>query len=69
MVNESVDRNPVWRRLETFRIGDDDAQLSFEQRLARENGWTLVFAERAVLEYKCFLYLVATSGRTLTPSD
>ena len=60
MADEAVDNSPLWQRLEAFHIGDDEAQLSFERRLARENGWTTVFAERAVLEYKRFLYLVAT---------
>jgi hypothetical protein len=69
MADESVDNSPLWQRLIAFHIGDDEAQLTFEHRLARENGWTSAFAERAVLEYKRFLYLVATSRRTLTPSD
>ena len=64
MADELVDNSPLWQRLMAFRIGDDEAQLTFEHRLARENGWTPVFAERAVLEYKRFLYLLATAGRT-----
>lgn len=69
MADETVDNNPLWQRLVAFHIGDREAQLSFQHRLARENGWPPAFAERAVMEYKRFLYLVATSHRTLTPSD
>lgn len=69
MTEEVMGNDPLWQRLMAFRIGDIEAQLSFECRLARENGWTQSFAERVVVEYKRFLYLVVTCGRTLTPSD
>jgi len=61
--------NPIWRALEAYEIGPRGAALTFTARLARENRWDLVFAERVVGEYKRFCYLAATSGHEVTPSD
>ncbi|MCJ8189971.1 glycine-rich domain-containing protein [Sphingomicrobium aestuariivivum] len=56
-------------RLEAYRIGPEDAAFSFAQRLARENGWDVPTAERAIGEYKRFCYLAMTAGHPVTPSD
>jgi uncharacterized protein (TIGR04222 family) len=58
----------LWHRLVALDL-DGAAALSFSQRLARDNGWTLAFARRVVLEYKKFVYLAATCGHPVTPSD
>lgn len=63
-------KNPdLWQRLSTFEIDVPDAELTFAQRLARENGWTTATARAAIGEYKRFLYLIAVTGEELTPSD
>jgi uncharacterized protein (TIGR04222 family) len=57
------------RRIEAFSIdGDPAPNLSFAARLARENGWSRPFAERAVREYKRFVYLAMAAGHPVTPS-
>jgi uncharacterized protein (TIGR04222 family) len=58
----------LWAKLEALDL-DAGAALSFSKRLARDNGWTAAFAQRVVLEYKCFVYLAATCGHPVTPSD
>jgi len=58
----------LWKRLVALDL-DGTAALSFSQRLARDNGWPLAFAQRVVLEYKKFVYLAATCGHPVTPSD
>ena len=58
----------LWAKLEALDL-DGGAALSFSKRLARDNGWTLAFAQRVVLEYKRFVYLAATCGHPVTPSD
>ncbi len=58
----------LWHRLFALDL-DGGATLSFSQRLARDNGWPLPFAQRVVLEYKKFVYLAATCGHPVTPSD
>jgi uncharacterized protein (TIGR04222 family) len=58
----------LWAKLEALDL-DGGAALSFSKRLARDNGWTADFARRVVLEYKRFVYLAATCGHPVTPSD
>ncbi|MDA7921499.1 hypothetical protein N9B73_07065 [Verrucomicrobiales bacterium] len=59
----------LWNRLKAFHIGDETAIFGFEHRLARENGWTVDFAERVIEEYKCFMFLAVRSGHRVTPSE
>ncbi len=59
----------LWHRLMGFTVGRADVALTFVQRLARENGWTLEFAERVFEEYRRFLYLCMISPRPMTPAD
>ena len=55
------------RALLAITIGPQQADLSFEQRLAHEQGWDLGFAKRAVQEYLRFAYLCVHAG-PCTPS-
>ncbi|WP_144096485.1 glycine-rich domain-containing protein [Croceicoccus sediminis] len=61
--------DPLWQRLEAYRIGPPDAEFTFEQRLARENGWDADYAERVVGEYRRFCFLAMRAGHEVTPSD
>lgn len=56
-------------RIETLAIGQADAALGFEGRLAAENGWSEPFAARVGVEYRRFLALIAIGDEQLTPSD
>jgi len=49
--------------LAAMRIAPEGAALTFEARLAREQGWSSARAARVVEEYRRFLYLAATNGR------
>lgn len=62
--------NPVlWRKLQAFQVEDRiRTGEPFEQRLARERGWSLEFAHRAIDEYRKFLYLAAISDHPIIPS-
>ncbi|WP_298190781.1 hypothetical protein [Novosphingobium sp.] len=61
--------SPLWQALSTYEVGPVDADLSFTQRLARENGWTAKHAARVFEEYRRFLYLAGTATHPVTPSD
>ena len=58
----------LWQRLLAHHIGPRGAALSFAARLARDNGWSREFAERAILEYRKFCYLAVTGDTPVTPS-
>lgn len=59
----------LWRRLEAFTPDDPEAGLTFTRRLARDMGWPARFAERAVQEYKRFVYLCCAGGLRTVPSE
>ena len=61
--------DPLWHRLEAFKIDALSSDLTFTQRLALENGWTMDFANRVIDEYKRFCYLALRAGHDVTPSD
>jgi hypothetical protein len=57
------------RRIEAFQIDEGTPDLSFRDRLARENRWTKSYADRVIREYLRFVTLAMTAGHTVTPSD
>lgn len=61
--------DPLWRALAAMRIEPEGAALGFAARLARENGWSLAHGAAVVAEYRRFLYLAATAGGQVTPSE
>lgn len=52
-----------------FDIDGGAVKLSFAKRLARENQWSLPYAERVIQEYKKFVALAMVSKRQVTPSE
>jgi len=62
-------QDPLWDRLLAFNFDNTGDALTFTQRLARENGWSLGFAQRVVEEYRRFLYLALRASHSVTPSD
>jgi hypothetical protein len=59
----------LWNDIKNFELDEPDISLSFTDRLARENGWTIEYAVRAILEYKKFIFLLTIADHPLTPSD
>ncbi|MFO1031653.1 MAG: hypothetical protein U1F60_11265 [Planctomycetota bacterium] len=58
----------LFDRLASFRIDPPGVALPFARRLAHENGWSRAFAERAVAEYRRFVWLAMRAGHPVTPS-
>lgn len=61
--------NTLWKKINSLQIEPPQADLTFTQRLARENDWSATFSEKVIFEYRRFLFLMATSNREVTPSD
>ncbi|KFF10086.1 glycine-rich domain-containing protein [Flavobacterium hydatis] len=59
----------LWNEIKNFELDDPDISFSFTDRLARENGWTIEYSIRAILEYKKFIFLLTIANHPLTPSD
>src|SRR4051794_18562655 len=59
----------LYERIQQFRIDEPGSSLTFIQRLARDNLWTLEFAWRVVEEYKRFAFLAVAAEHPVTPSE
>lgn len=69
-MEKEIKTNPeLWEKINSFSLDNPEASFNFTARLARENGWSIDFSKKVVLEYKKFIYLSVISGRPLTPSD
>ena len=59
----------LWEKIASFELDEAGSQFPFTSRLAREQGWTHVFAGRVVMEYKRFIALAMMAGHPVTPSE
>ncbi|UQB68806.1 DUF1399 domain-containing protein [Epilithonimonas zeae] len=59
----------LWDEILQFDFDDPPSEYGFTTRLANENFWTEAFTELAILEYKKFMYLAATSEMMVSPSE
>ncbi|HVR85869.1 MAG TPA: TIGR04222 domain-containing membrane protein, partial [Planctomycetota bacterium] len=59
----------LFQEIRQFPLEDQPGPFPFSHRLARENGWSLEYAERVIAEYRKFLFLAAVSGKEVSPSD
>ena len=60
---------PLWEKIESFAFDTPGTKLTFAQRLARENGWSLAFTRKVLVEYKRFVFLAMAAGFPVCPSD
>jgi hypothetical protein len=58
----------LWKSIQQFDFAHPPGEYSFSIRLANENKWTKDFTEKAILEYKKFMYLAAISDVMVSPS-
>lgn len=62
--------NPqLWNKIDKLSLDDKNAQFTFSMRLARDRKWSLRFTEKAIREYKKFIYLSCVSNTPVTPSE
>jgi uncharacterized protein (TIGR04222 family) len=69
MRSQNADQQALYDQLMAFEIDDPGTELTFARRLARENGWSLLYAERVIDEYKKFLFLACEAGHVVSPSE
>lgn len=59
----------LYEELQAFAFEAGPTALTFADRLAKENGWRISYAERVIAEYKRFLFLAMCVGHPASPSD
>ena len=65
----STEQAELYERIQAFSLDKQNAQLSFSKRLARDNGWSIQYAQQVIEEYKKFAFLAVVAGHPVTPSD
>lgn len=63
------EQQKLWNDIKSFELDEPEISLNFTDRLARENGWTMEYSIRVILEYKKFIFLLTITDHPLTPSD
>ena len=58
----------MWEAIQNLPIDDPKAAKPLSFRLAREQGWSREFTLRVMEEYRRFLFLMAVSDHSVTPS-
>lgn len=61
--------DPLWQRISDFSPDDPEALIPFSHKLAREQNWSQAFTQRAIYEYKRFVYLCCISPSGASPSQ
>jgi uncharacterized protein (TIGR04222 family) len=59
----------LYDRISAYSLDDIDSALPFSRRLAKDQGWTLAYAQRVIEEYKRFVFLAIASGHPVSPSE
>ena len=59
----------LWNKISEYNFDEPMSEYGFSTRLANENFWTKDFTEKAIAEYKKFMYLAATSDLMVSPSE
>lgn len=62
LYNMKITYDPLWQKINAFPLD----HLSF--KLSQENNWDITFMERAVTEYKYFIYLCCALPNGVSPS-
>jgi len=61
--------NTLWKKIMEFDLDHPMSEYGFSTRLAIENFWTIDFTQKAIVEYKKFMYLAGTSDLMVSPSE
>jgi uncharacterized membrane protein YgcG len=64
-----IQNSELWQKISSFNMDEMEGDYNFSVRLASENGWTKYMTEKAILEYKKFMYLAAISENKVSPSE
>jgi uncharacterized protein (TIGR04222 family) len=64
-----MNANGRWERIQKAPLISPAEDELFIRKLVRQNGWSRSFAERAVQEYRRFVFLAVEAGRSVSPPD
>lgn len=59
----------LWQRIQGFSMDANGASFPFSKKLAKEENWSEEFTQKAIEEYKKFVYLCCISPNGASPSE
>jgi uncharacterized protein (TIGR04222 family) len=62
-------QNNLYQRLQDFELDDPTHEFGFTRHLMKSQGWTMVYAQRVIVEYKKFAFLAVVANHQVVPSD
>jgi uncharacterized protein (TIGR04222 family) len=66
-VNEA--QRELYLRLQAYELDDSSHEFGFMRHLIKGQGWSMVYAQRAVEEYKRFAFLAVVAEHQVVPPD
>ncbi|WP_261510569.1 glycine-rich domain-containing protein [Chryseobacterium paludis] len=64
-----IKEDSLWNRISEFSLDAAEASFPFSRKLAKEEKWTLDFTQKAIEEYKKFVYLCCILPNGASPSE
>ena len=64
-----LSQQELWEKIQNFQLDDPTSALPFSQKLAKQNNWATTFTNRAIEEYKKFIFLCCISPTGASPSE
>jgi uncharacterized protein (TIGR04222 family) len=64
-----LSQQELWEKIRNFQLDDPTSAFPFYKKLAQQNNWTLSFTNRAIEEYKKFIFLCCISPTGASPSE
>jgi hypothetical protein len=62
-------QSDLYQRLQNFELDDPSHEFGFTHHLMKNHGWTLIQAQRTIIEYKKFAFLTVVANHQIVPSD
>lgn len=64
-----LSQQELWEKIQNFQLDEPASAFPFSKKLAKENNWSVVFTNKAIAEYKKFIYLCCISPTGASPSE
>ena len=62
-------QSQLYQRICAYELDDPSDEFGFLAHVMRANGWSRLFALRAIEEYRKFVFLALVAHHQVTPSD
>ncbi len=64
-----LSQQELWENIQNFNLDGPNSSYPFSKKLASENNWPVSFTQKAIAEYKKFIFLCCISPTGASPSE